>query len=455
MEPISSSQLEQAFSRIPKALSSSGIASRCTFWLAQHPVSNVLVTIATVLAVSGALTSVTSIPHTSLPPTSNDPLFDPTDLELETEEPEMRLDDQDAIIIPICCAVILVALYYSDMLMTILSYAFTAFSVIASTFVYSNLLNTMARLLGKWTSLDPLRVNPRYRLTFADNNRFLHPISWFSPNLNYRENPTGEPWGSESEEPSDVPSVTQLTNAYIRLDMIPSLILSVILVRTSPQVPIIPMNCAIYAITQIQFKNLKSATYVLSALLLYDVYFVFYTPLMTNAAHLDLPIKIQIPTGLIGLGDIVLPGIFISLCYKFDIYKWHLSHPDTEFHLNRRYWGVYATTATVSYVASLSGCFMALKRYQTAQPALLYVVPAQLLPILALSWLKDGSEMWNFHYDESKPPKGLGRSSLIGESVLLLEQDEDYLEDEDSDYVPLTEEEEEEEVWEEEEDQEY
>lgn len=453
MDAISPSQLEQVFNRIPKALSSSGIASRFPVWLAQYPVSHVLVTIATVLAVAGSLASITSIPRTSLPPTSEDPLFDPTDLELESEEPDLRLDEQDAIIIPVCCGITLVALYYSNMLMTILSYGFTAFSVVANMFVYSNLLNAATRVLCKWTRLNPLKINPRYRLTFSDNNRFLHPISWFSPNMSYCQSLTDELRFCEGEEaPTEIPSCTQIANSYVRLDMVPSLILSLLLLKTSPQVPlIIPMNCAIYAITQIQFKNLRSATYVLGALLLYDVYFVFFTPLMTNAAHLDLPIKIQIPTGLIGLGDIVLPGIFISLCYKFDIYKWHLSHPETEFHLNRCYWGLYASMATVSYTASLFGCFVVLSRYQTAQPALLYVVPAQLFPILALSWLKDGGEMWNFQYEVSADVAR--KRKPFGETIFLLEQMQEYVEDDDLDYVPLTDEDEEEDVdWEEEED---
>lgn len=437
MDQISASQLEKAFSKIPKVLSSSGIANRCTLWISKLSPDYVLVTIATVLVVLGSLASITSVPHSSLPPTEKDPLFDPTDLELEQQEPDLRLDEQDAIIIPVCCGITLVALYYSDLLTKLLKYSFVVLNVTAGTFVYSHLFNTFTRVFGKWTGISPLKFNPRYRLTLSDNNSSPHPVSWLLPNLSYRDPLNDSAWSAkDTEEPKSVSSSRQLTNAYIRLDMIPALVLSLAVAKWSPLQPIIPMNCAIYAITQIQFKNLKTATLVLSALLVYDVYFVFYTPFMISATQIDLPIKIQLPTGLIGLGDIVLPGIFISLCYKFDIYRWHLRNPNTEFHLNRCYWGVYATTALVSYISALSSCFVALDRYQVAQPALLYVVPLQLSSILTLAWWRDGFEMWNFHYEGPKGPKET--EEPLTETAILLQQDE-YVEEEDSDYFPLSE----------------
>ncbi|CAR29906.1 hypothetical protein ZYGR_0AD05960 [Zygosaccharomyces rouxii] len=440
MDHISPTQLEKVFNKIPKALSSSGLANYCSLWISKVPPSYVLVTIATTLVILGSLASITSIPHNSLSPTEKDPLFDPSDLELEKEEPDLRLDEQDAIIIPVCCGFTLVALYYSDVLTKLLRYSFVLLNVTAGTFVYSFLLNTLIRLFGKWTGINPLRLNPRYRLTLSDNNSSPHPVSLFLPNLTYRDPLTDKSWTVEgAEEPTTVQSSTQLINTYIRLDVIPSLILSIALSQWSPLQPIVPMNCAIYAITQIQFKNLKTATLILSALLVYDVYFVFYTPFMINASQIDLPIKIQLPTGLMGLGDIVLPGIFISLCYKFDIYRWHLRNPNTEFHLNRHYWGTYASTALLSYILALLGCFVALDRYQVAQPALLYVVPSQLISILSLAWWKDGFEMWHFHYEEViKTKKDQGP---LTETAKLLQVEEEYVEEEDSDYVPLSEEE--------------
>src|SRR6202035_2060452 len=53
---------------------------------------------------------------------------------------------------------------------------------------------------------------------------------------------------------------------------------------------------------------------VLAGLFIYDIVMVFYTPLMvTVATKLDVPIKLVFPGpkrgGMLGLGDVVLPGI--------------------------------------------------------------------------------------------------------------------------------------------------
>ncbi|KAH9875223.1 hypothetical protein J1614_004714 [Plenodomus biglobosus] len=77
---------------------------------------------------------------------------------------------------------------------------------------------------------------------------------------------------------------------------------------------------------------------ILSALFFYDIYFVFYTPMMvTVAKSLDVPIKLMFPRpgptddpsegpshAMLGLGDVVLPGIMIGLALRFDLYLFYL-----------------------------------------------------------------------------------------------------------------------------------
>ncbi|QSZ34827.1 hypothetical protein DSL72_007686 [Monilinia vaccinii-corymbosi] len=70
---------------------------------------------------------------------------------------------------------------------------------------------------------------------------------------------------------------------------------------------------------------------VLLGLFFYDITMVFYTPLMvTVASSLDVPIKLVFPGGkggrgaMLGLGDIVLPGILIALALRFDLYLHYL-----------------------------------------------------------------------------------------------------------------------------------
>ncbi|OAA62413.1 signal peptide peptidase [Niveomyces insectorum RCEF 264] len=64
---------------------------------------------------------------------------------------------------------------------------------------------------------------------------------------------------------------------------------------------------------------------VLGGLFVYDIVMVFYTPFMvTVATSIDAPIKLVAHSGgrssLLGLGDIVVPGIFICLCLRYDLY---------------------------------------------------------------------------------------------------------------------------------------
>lgn len=81
-----------------------------------------------------------------------------------------------------------------------------------------------------------------------------------------------------------------------------------------------------------------TGTLILSSLFVYDIYFVFFTPLMvTVATKLDIPIKLLFPRppgpdadptkqslSMLGLGDVVLPGIMIGLALRFDLYLFYL-----------------------------------------------------------------------------------------------------------------------------------
>ncbi|KAK3062661.1 hypothetical protein LTS18_003602 [Coniosporium uncinatum] len=77
---------------------------------------------------------------------------------------------------------------------------------------------------------------------------------------------------------------------------------------------------------------------ILGALFFYDIYFVFYTPFMVSVAKsLDIPIKLvfprpeevgaepgaKAPYAMLGLGDIILPGIMIGLALRFDLYMFY------------------------------------------------------------------------------------------------------------------------------------
>ena len=71
-----------------------------------------------------------------------------------------------------------------------------------------------------------------------------------------------------------------------------------------------------------------TATLMLSGLFAYDIYFVFYTPLMvTVATSLDIPAKLLFPRpggmSMLGLGDLVVPGMVIGFALRFDLWRYY------------------------------------------------------------------------------------------------------------------------------------
>ena len=77
---------------------------------------------------------------------------------------------------------------------------------------------------------------------------------------------------------------------------------------------------------------------ILGALFFYDIYFVFFTPMMVAVAKsLDIPIKLLFPRpsepdedpakqalSMLGLGDVVLPGMLVGLALRFDLFLFYL-----------------------------------------------------------------------------------------------------------------------------------
>lgn len=87
----------------------------------------------------------------------------------------------------------------------------------------------------------------------------------------------------------------------------------------------------VHGIQYMFLGNFTTGFILLSLLFFYDIFFVFGTDVMlTVAKSIDAPIKLLFPKNwnatppefsLLGLGDIVIPGLFISLCLRFDVIK--------------------------------------------------------------------------------------------------------------------------------------
>ncbi|MDI1492668.1 MAG: hypothetical protein OHK93_004450 [Ramalina farinacea] len=85
----------------------------------------------------------------------------------------------------------------------------------------------------------------------------------------------------------------------------------------------------VYSALQMMSPTTSStATLMLSGLFAYDIYFVFYTPLMvTVATSLDIPAKLLFPRpggmSMLGLGDLVVPGMVIGFALRFDLWRYY------------------------------------------------------------------------------------------------------------------------------------
>lgn len=152
--------------------------------------------------------------------------------------------------------------------------------------------------------------------------------------------------------------------------------------------------CLIFKI--VKLPSLKVAYLLLGLAFFYDIFWVFISKpifgesvMVVAATALDLPIKIEWPhlsaaplagCSFLGLGDMVLPGFFVTFNYRFGLYK----------KSNAYYW-----SSVVAYAGGLMLCIGFLILMGMGQPALLYLVPAMLGAATCVS-LKRGEfkEMW-------------------------------------------------------------
>ena len=220
-----------------------------------------------------------------------------------------------------------------------------------------------------------------------------------------------------------------------------------------------------------------TGTLILSSLFIYDIYFVFFTPLMvTVATKLDVPIKLLFPRppapdtptdvlslAMLGLGDIVVPGMLIGLALRFDLYMHYLrqqvplpgngSKDDRQSiekkpylratgHWGERFWTKsssekagdtnridtisssrftkpYFTASMIGYLIGMMTTLGVMQIAEHAQPALLYLVPGVLSSLWGTAFVRgEIHEMWNFTEEEKDEKPGDGVTQVENESAL-------------------------------------
>ncbi|MES1906779.1 MAG: hypothetical protein MHM6MM_000017 [Cercozoa sp. M6MM] len=165
----------------------------------------------------------------------------------------------------------------------------------------------------------------------------------------------------------------------------------------------------VQAVGLLRLGSYKAAAMLLAGLFVYDVFWVFGTPVMVDVAtKFDGPIKFLFPVtkdgaraySLLGLGDVVMPGIFLALVFRFDVMQRGAAALRGR---DRIFQG-----ACVGYVVGLAVTVVAMRVFQHAQPALLYLVPGVLLGSLggafATGGLKEVTSLIKYEEAEDVDP---------------------------------------------------
>lgn len=193
---------------------------------------------------------------------------------------------------------------------------------------------------------------------------------------------------------------------------------------------------SIQGIELLSLGSFFNGAILLCGLFVYDIFWVFGTDVMvTVAKSFDAPIKLlfpqcnltwllgsgsalqkwaHYPPSMLGLGDIVIPGIFCALMLRFDLSlalqqrqakaaaaSNQSAAPRAAVSFAQQLRNLpYFTTVMVSYVAGLATTVLVMYTFEAAQPALLYLVPACLGSVILLAAARGQfSTLWSYSED--------------------------------------------------------
>ncbi|GAB4858275.1 Signal peptide peptidase-like 1 [Ancistrocladus abbreviatus] len=199
------------------------------------------------------------------------------------------------------------------------------------------------------------------------------------------------------------------------------------------------ISLCITFVSHVRLPNIKICTVLLFCLFIYDIFWVFYSERFfgenvmvsvaiqqaSNPVHtvahslslpglqlitkkLELPVKIVFPTNLLGggvlegkardfvmlgLGDMAIPAMLLALVLCFDHRKSRDSVGPMDLASTKG--RSYIWYATSGYAIGLVTALAAGILTDSPQPALLYLVPSTLGPIIIVSWMRrELTELW-------------------------------------------------------------
>ncbi|KJH53229.1 signal peptide peptidase [Dictyocaulus viviparus] len=118
---------------------------------------------------------------------------------------------------------------------------------------------------------------------------------------------------------------------------------------------------------------------------------------------IDLNIEKSFQMTILGLGDIIIPGYLVSHCFTMNGFS-------------ERSRIAYGLLCSIGYGVGLIVTFLSLILMDTAQPALIYLVPCTLVPICIMAYIKGQLRLMWYGIDDLADPTAALRENEVEET---------------------------------------
>ncbi|CAG8588008.1 8560_t:CDS:2 [Ambispora leptoticha] len=198
---------------------------------------------------------------------------------------------------------------------------------------------------------------------------------------------------------------------------------------------------AFNGIKMLSLDSFKTGMILLGGLFFYDIFWVFGTEVMvTVAKSFDAPIKVVWPKKIIGLesdealqftmlglGDIVVPGIYVALCLRFDHNLYLKKNPTATKHSS--FPTTYFNSCFAAYIIGLITTIVVMHTFKAAQPALLYLSPACIISVLITGVIRgELKDIFKYSSDDENTEEEETKDKSVADAVT----EEEYVEVESS-----------------------
>lgn len=178
-------------------------------------------------------------------------------------------------------------------------------------------------------------------------------------------------WENDEELPADGVAALGLGLALLAVYWYPGIALTDKFLVSN----VLAWSIGMASLAAIELSSFRTGAILLGGLFFYDIFFVFGTDvMMTVATKIEAPVKFlyytvpsdgiprDYPFSVLGLGDIVIPGLFVRMLSRVD----EALQPEKVSYFN---------AGVLAYAVGLILCFVVNNVTGSGQPALLYLDP--------------------------------------------------------------------------------